>query len=240
MKAIYEPKGRAREYAPLACNLYRGCGHGCTYCYAPSVLRMDRETFHGQPTPRPGILDALRRDVVALRGDPLHVLLCFTCDPYQRIDKEHRLTRQAIKIIKAADMHFEVLTKGGWKAERDFDLYGPGDRFATTLTFSDMFESAEWEPLAATPINRIGTIREAKERGIETWVSLEPVIDPLQSLELIRITCEWVDNYKVGKWNHDKRAADIDWKRFGHEAVNLLEKLGKKYYIKEDLQKEME
>ena len=58
MNAIYEPRGAAAEYAPLACNLYRGCGHGCKYCYAPACLRMGREEF-ARPAPRPGILDAL-------------------------------------------------------------------------------------------------------------------------------------------------------------------------------------
>lgn len=38
MNVIYEPKGRAREYAPLACNLYMGCTHGCKYCYAPACM----------------------------------------------------------------------------------------------------------------------------------------------------------------------------------------------------------
>jgi len=42
MAVIYEPKGMALEYAPLACNLYRGCQHGCRYCYAPNCLFMSR------------------------------------------------------------------------------------------------------------------------------------------------------------------------------------------------------
>ena len=37
MKIIYEPKGKALEYAPLACNLYKGCPHGCRYCYGPTL-----------------------------------------------------------------------------------------------------------------------------------------------------------------------------------------------------------
>ena len=41
---IYEPSGRAREYAPLALNLYNGCPHGCTYCYAPAATHKDAAT----------------------------------------------------------------------------------------------------------------------------------------------------------------------------------------------------
>jgi len=71
--------------------------------------------------------------------------------------------------------------------------------------------------------------------GIRTWVSLEPVVDPEQSLELIRETADFVDEYKIGRWNHDPKADEIDWKDFGNKAVALCESLGKKYYIKKDL-----
>ena len=83
MKAIYEPKGAAREYAPLACNLYRGCVHGCKYCYVPGVLRMSKAEFHAESRTRPGILEALERDAKQLEGDPRPVFLCFTCAPWQ-------------------------------------------------------------------------------------------------------------------------------------------------------------
>ena len=46
MKPIYEPKGAAKEYGDYAINIYTGCPHGCFYCFAPSVLRRDREAFH--------------------------------------------------------------------------------------------------------------------------------------------------------------------------------------------------
>ena len=46
MNVIYEPKGRAREYSPLACNLYMGCTHGCKYCYAPACMHKKPEAWH--------------------------------------------------------------------------------------------------------------------------------------------------------------------------------------------------
>jgi DNA repair photolyase len=51
MSLIYEPARRAREYAALACNVYRGCDHNCAYCYSPLVLHMRREEF-ALPTKR--------------------------------------------------------------------------------------------------------------------------------------------------------------------------------------------
>jgi DNA repair photolyase len=83
MRVIYEPKGAAREYAELALNLFSGCPHGCTYCYAPGCMRRTREAFHASVTVRTGILDKLRKDVAELAAahDPREILLCFTSDP---------------------------------------------------------------------------------------------------------------------------------------------------------------
>ena len=61
------------------------------------------------------------------------------------------------------------------------------------------------------------------------------MIDPEQSLDLIRLTADFVDEYKIGKWNHDERARAIDWKEFGRMAINLCESYGKKYRLKKDL-----
>ena len=60
MHPFYEPKGAAREYAPLALNLYNGCSHGCTYCYAPACVHRSREDFRTNVTPRKGIIEALK------------------------------------------------------------------------------------------------------------------------------------------------------------------------------------
>jgi len=50
---IYAPRGQAGEYAPLATNPYRGCGHACAYCYVPLVLKMKRPDFDAGAFPRP-------------------------------------------------------------------------------------------------------------------------------------------------------------------------------------------
>lgn len=64
MTAIYEPRGKAREYAALALNLYRGCAHNCAYCYAPSATYATREAF-AQAQPRPGIIPALQKQLAS-------------------------------------------------------------------------------------------------------------------------------------------------------------------------------
>jgi len=235
MVAIYEPKGRALEYAPLACNLYRGCGHKCTYCYAPQVIRESRDTFHSSINPRKNILAEIRKDAAKLRNDPRRVLLSFTSDPYQKENDEHKLARSAIEILHEHGLSVEILSKGGMRATQDFDLLGAEDRVAATLTSVSDDIAREWEPGAALPKDRMAYLELAKSRGLVTWASLEPVIDPAESLEIIRQTHTFVDKFKVGTLNHHARSKEIDWRRFGLDAVELLEKLGCDYYIKKDL-----
>ena len=255
---IYEPRGRAREFAPLAANLYSGCAHGCVYCYSPSALRRNRQEFHENAKPRVDVLRKFEKDCEILAaessiGDSPHrrvagdftagqspkILLSFTCDPYQPIESHFRLTRQAIEIAHRHGLYVEILTKGGMRAARDFDLLTEKDAFACTLTFLEEADSREWEPLAAPPEERITALKQAKRLGIRTWASLEPVMDPAQSLRIIEETQEFVDLYKVGTLNYHPHARLIDWHDFGWKAKELLEKSGCKFILKEDLKKEM-
>jgi len=231
MKAIYEPKGKAREYCERAVNLYRGCAHGCSYCYAPGALRMQRSEFTLAKA-RPGVLDAIRREAPKHAGR--EVLLCFTTDPYQG---DHPVTRDAIKALHEGGCYVNVLTKAGTKCIADLDLYGPKDKLGVTLTFQDPTDSVFWEPYAASPIDRMRALQNAHARGIYTWASFEPVIDPHQSLLLMRACIDFVDYFKIGKWNHDKRANEIDWHGFVHDAIDIMESNHCEYMIKEDLKK---
>lgn len=63
MKPLYTPKGKAKEYGDYAVNIYTGCPHRCYYCFAPAVLHRDKETFHANVEPRPGIVDALKKQL---------------------------------------------------------------------------------------------------------------------------------------------------------------------------------
>lgn len=243
---IYEPKGRAGEYAPLAVNLYRGCGHGCVYCYGPDTTYIERQEFI-EAIARPGIIKRLVKDApiaaALYKGNDKRVLLCFTCDPYQPIDDIHKLTRQAITILHQNGFNITILTKAGYRAERDFDLFRPGDEFAATLTFMDYKKSVEWEPKAALPCSRMDTLQTAHDLGIKTWVSLEPVIDLAESLEIIRQTHPFVDLFKVGKLNYAeklpapfrKQVENINWHKVATESIAVLKQYGCQYYIKRDL-----
>lgn len=79
--------------------------------------------------------------------------------------------------------------------------------------------------------------RKAHENGIRTWVSLEPVLYPETTLEIIRQTHVFVDEFKVGTLNYHPHLKNIDWRRFAVQAERLLQQLGCHYYLKEDLRR---
>ena len=129
-----------------------------------------------------------------------------------------------------------MLTKGGLRAAEDFDLYFDTCRYGATLTFIDESDSLHWEPRSALPAERLESLEMAKTWGIETWVSCEPVIDPAQTLELIREAAPYVDFFAIGKINHypDLEAA-VNWRKFKSDVETLLQKLNKPYLIKNKL-----
>ncbi len=239
-QAIYETKGRAREFAELALNHFSGCGHSCLYCYAPMAVHKDRAAFHGNPHPR---LTPEQIEDSAIqwqtKGERRPVLLSFTTDPYQPVEAETQLTRHAINALHLHNLSVIILTKGGRRSTRDFDMLGPGDQYATTLTLFSEMDSKRWEPGAAPPSERIAALLAAKELGIQTWASLEPVIDPEQTKTLVELTHSFVGHYKLGTLNYHPHGKTIDWNTYGNEMWDYLDNLSAKFYFKNDLVKAM-
>jgi len=237
-KIIYHPSGRAGEYADhgYAVNLFKGCTHGCKYCYVPMFTHQDRATFHASVTPAPDVLERLKADMkrVGVLDEP--IFMCFTCDPYC-IDAPEGITRAAIKIIIESGNRVNILTKAGVKAKKDFDLLCSvhGNKIGATLTFYDLSKSVKWEPRASWPSSRIIMLEDAKFIGIQTWASIEPVIIPGESLAIMEEAIPYVDEFKIGKLNHHPLAQEINWKDFALKAVDLMEKHNKKYLLKQDL-----
>ena len=235
---IYAPKGQAGEYAPLATNPYRGCGHGCAYCYVPKVLRMDRSEFNAGAVKRPGYLEALTKDARKYQalGITEQVMLSFTTDPYP--PQHWETTREAIKVLQAHDLGVCTLTKGGTRALRDLDLFRPDrDAFASTLTSLDPAFSRKWEPGAALPDDRLDAMKAFHTAGIFTWVSLEPTLNCEASEQILRETHTFVDLFKIGRVNYLPMTQTTDWETYTHRMIALCQKLGVRHYIKKDLQK---
>lgn len=231
---IYEPSGKAREYSELAVNLYTGCDHACSYCYVPAIRRKKREDCT-EVTVRKDVLKGIEKELQKKDFTEKTVLFCFMTDPYCAGSND--TTGKAAEMILHHGGRISILTKGGKRSERDFDLFEsfPGRvDYGITLTCLDQ-RWKEFEPGAASPDERIEVMNEAKKRGLKTWVSLEPVVDPEEAKNIIKKIHKNVDLFKIGIWNYDKRAAKIDFKRFGYEVKQLLDDLGCAYYLKKDL-----
>jgi len=248
MRAIYEPKGKAREYAALACNLYTGCPHGCRYCYGPTLpnpakkgltMQQWRAQWHSKTVARDGIHGALVRDCRRMyhNGDTRPVLLCFACDPYPPDEPEYKdgnwpnqgMTRQALHIMAGHGATPIILTKGGTRACRDFDiLKAAGGWFGQTCSWGNDYEQAEtWEPNAASIFVRFAARQLAAEKGIKTWWSVEPVLDTDQAFKFIHGPGRLADHLKLGKlsgydpWTRIVEKS-IDWPRYREEARAIL------------------
>lgn len=195
---------------------------------------MKPKDFHCESHPRKDILSQIEKDAIRLADDPREVLLCFTSDPYQ--PNERGLTRDVLLIMEKNRMKCQVLTKGGLRAARDFDiLLRNGWRFGSTLLLSDQKTADEWEPGAATISSRIDAIKKAHKLGIKTWVSVEPVIEPDQALEIIELLLPYVDFWKIGKINHMKEIESrVNWKKFLNDVELLL--ADKPHLIKDALE----
>ena len=198
---------------------------------------MEKEKFL-QPEPRKDIIKHLSKDAERYRGSTFPIFLSFTTDPYQPIEREFQITRQALEILTANNCAINILTKGGSLACRDFDILqqNPRNWFGVTLTYGYSHASEAFEPGAALPHYRIKSLKTAKYLGINTWVSLEPIMSPTMAMELIRATIDFTDLYKIGKLNHQPGMGPSgeELRAFLKEALELLEANGKRYYIKQD------
>ena len=234
-RVVYKPQGAALEYSDLALNLYKGCSHACTYCYAPIATCVKRENFTNAVEPKGAIIERLRRDLRLIEKNneftKSPVLMSFTCDPYQPLEEDLQLTRTAIQLLNLYEYPVKILTKGGDLAQRDFDLLSQfqGNEFGVTLTLLDPKIQQVWEPNAASPKQRIENLKEAKKRNIKTWLSLEPIIDLEQALDVIDETYEFTDFYGVGKLNYNKHQKTIDWKDVNEKVTNKLTQLKKDF-----------
>lgn len=236
---IYEPAGKAKEYGDLAINIYTGCNHGCYYCFAPNVLHKTKEAFSTNVVPRTGIVEEVRKQLEKEKITDKLIHLCFTCDPYPA-DIDTSATREIIKLLKEHGNHVQILTKGGKRAERDFDLLDENDWFGITYcgyTMDDI-DVVSAEPKSGSPRERLQSIKKAKQLGIKTWVSFEPIIGDVDVLYLLENHRNRFDKVKIGKMNY--HPSDINWKDFGRKAEAICVQHGLNYYIKDSLRKEME
>lgn len=237
---IYRPANNAGEYAPLATNPWRGCGHECLYCYVPNAMHINRDEFNEAAVLRSDYLERLSHDIPRhahlSRTANEQIFITFSSDPFHLGDLGP--TSTVMEMLRAGGLAFCTLSKGGRRAIPFLSFYRrERDAYACTLTSLDDAFSLKWERKAALPQDRIATLKAFHEAGIFTWVSLEPTIDVEASLQIIRHTHQFVDLFKIGRANYLKEITrTTDWRDYTLRVIDLCQALGAKHYIKRDLQ----
>ena len=168
----------------LSVNPYRGCEHGCIYCYARpthSYLNFSPGLdFETQIVAKHNIAEVLRSELCAPRYVPRLINIGSATDCYQPVERELKLTRSLIEVMRDARHPFSLITKSSG-VERDLDLLAPlaAQRLAAgyvTITTLDATLARRMEPRAAAPHRRLRTIRALAEAGVPVGVSVAPQI----------------------------------------------------------------
>jgi len=165
-------------------NPYRGCEHGCAYCYArPTHGYLNLSPgldFETRIIAKRNIAAVLRRELAVRRYVPRVLTLGTVTDCYQPVEREARLTRGVIELLHETRHPFAVITKGSG-VERDLDLLAPmaAQRLAAvyvTVTTLDARLARLLEPRAAAPHRRLRTIAALAQAGVPVGVSVAPQI----------------------------------------------------------------
>ena len=168
----------------LSVNPYRGCEHGCIYCYARpthSYLNFSPGLdFETQIVAKHNIAQVLRQELAQPRYAPRLVNIGSATDCYQPVERDLKLTRSVIEVMREARHPFSLITKSSG-VERDLDLLAPlaAQRLTAvyvTITTLDATLARRMEPRAAAPHRRLRTIRALAEAGVPVGVSVAPQI----------------------------------------------------------------
>lgn len=176
-------------------NPYRGCEHGCIYCYArPSHAWLNMSPgldFETQLIAKPGLGAVLDRELRAKSYRVAPIAIGTNTDPYQPIEAREKVMRQVLEVLSAF-RHPLQLTTRGTLIERDIDLLAPMAaqgllEVTITLTTLDPGLSRRMEPRAPLPSRRLAVIRRLSDAGIPVTVQMAPVIPGLTDPELYAI-----------------------------------------------------
>lgn len=179
----------------VSLNPYRGCEHGCIYCFARpthSYLGLSPGLdFESRLFAKVNAADLLRRELARPGYVPEHIAIGVNTDAYQPCERERRLTRQVLEVLHECQHPAGLITKSSL-IERDIDLLAPMAAkdlacAAITLTTLDPEIARTLEPRAAAPARRLRTIRTLAQAGIPVSVSVAPIIPFVTEPEIEKI-----------------------------------------------------
>ena len=160
-------------------NLYRGCTHGCVYCYAPSLVHDDRR-WGAYVDAKVNAPATLRRELREAEKAP--VFLSSASDPYQPVEARYRLTRRCLEELRAFAFPAVVLTRSPLVL-RDLEILASMDWVRVGCSISTA-SGRFYEPGVPPLERRLETLRTLADAGIKTWVSLAPVVPGIVTVEV--------------------------------------------------------
>lgn len=176
-------------------NPYRGCEHGCVYCFArPTHAFMGLSPgldFESKLFAKPGAAELLEKEIAKKSYDVAPVALGTNTDPYQPLEKERRITRSLLKVLAAHNHPVTILTKSRLVV-RDLDLLVPMAekglvKVALSVTTLDRKLARALEPRASMPQRRLDAIKLLSDAGVPTGVMFAPVIPALNDHEMEQV-----------------------------------------------------
>ena len=179
----------------LSVNPYRGCEHGCIYCYARpthSYLNLSPGLdFETRIVAKVNAAQRLREALASKHYSPGQLNIGSVTDAYQPVERRLRITRSVLEVLAQARHPYSIITKSSL-VERDIDLIGPmaAQGMAAvyvSITTLDAELARKLEPRAAAPHRRLKTIETLVRAGVPVGVSVSPVIPFLNEPELERI-----------------------------------------------------
>ena len=173
-------------------NPYRGCEHGCVYCYArPSHTYMDLSPgldFETKIFVKNNAAQLLRTELAKPRYVCKPIAMGTNTDPYQPAERQLGVTREIIQVLHDCRHPLTIVTKS-WLIERDLDLLGPmaADglvRVSVSVTSLDHELARRLEPRATAPTRRLQTVKTLNNAGVPTGVMFAPVIPFINDAEM--------------------------------------------------------
>ena len=176
-------------------NPYRGCEHGCVYCFArPTHAYLGLSPgldFESKLFMKPNAPELLERELSAPGYSPKTIAIGTNTDPYQPIERRYQIMRRILEVLERAGHPVGIVTKSALVL-RDLDILARMAerklaKVALSVTTLDAELARKMEPRAATPMRRLETLRRLGQVGVPTTVMVAPVIPALNDMEIERI-----------------------------------------------------
>ncbi|MDR1838562.1 MAG: DUF5131 family protein [Treponema sp.] len=232
------------EYGDYTVNHIEGCSHGCNYpCYAMLMAkrfgRINNYEEWIDPKLVSNTLDLLDNELPKLKDKIDNIHLCFMSDPFMY--KKYEIIKMSIKVIKKINEYgvkCSILTKGILPLELS-DLSKSNIYGITLISLDENFRKV-MEPFSAPYLERIASLKQLKQKGFSTWVSIEPYPTPniiKQDISILLDKVKFVDKIVFGKLNYNKKVSEynnakIYFNKMANEVITFCKAMNIECHIK--------